>query len=113
MRRARCSALGLGRANDRNGWELAAEEDGWLRHDQVGLEVLRVKRWGIKVGKRQPIGGIGQRRRIARLVLPGLKVHGLGGADAEQDAQHLHAADSLRQRWVEAGTSLLDRPKME
>jgi len=30
----------LGRPNDRNGRELAAEEDGGLRHDQVRLELL-------------------------------------------------------------------------
>jgi hypothetical protein len=40
-------------------------------------------------------------------------VHGLGGADAEHDAQYFRIGDPLRQRWVEAGTSLLDEPKVE
>src|SRR5438105_4234387 len=39
----------LGWANDRHGWEFAAEEDGWLGHDQVGLEVLTAKGRGIEV----------------------------------------------------------------
>src|SRR5207244_12259757 len=52
-------------------------------------------------------------RRVACLVVPGLKVHGLAWADTEQDAQHFRIADPLRQRGVEAGAPLLDKPKME
>ncbi len=83
----------LGWANDRNGRELAAEEDGGLGHDQVGLEVLPAKGSGIEVRKHQPIGRVGQSRRIARLVMPRLKMGCLGGADTEQDAQHLRMGD--------------------
>src|SRR2546430_14852774 len=36
-----------------------------------------------------------------------------GWADTEQDAQHFQTGDPLSQRWVEAGTTLLDIPKME
>ena len=97
LERAHCRAHGLGRPNDRNDRELAAQEDGGLGHDQVGLEVLPAKGSGIEVGKHQPIGGIGQWRRIARLVMPGLKMGGLGGANTEQDAQHLRTGDPLRQ----------------
>ena len=113
LERPHCSAHGLGRPNDRNDRELAAEEDGGLGHDQVGLEVLPAKGSSIEVGKHQPIGGIGQSRRVARLVMPGLKMGGLGGADTEQDAQHLWTGDPLRQRWVEAGATLLDEGKVE
>src|SRR5579862_610771 len=52
----------------------------------------------IEVSKHQSIGGVGQRRRIARLVVPSLKVGDLGRADAEQDSQRFHAAHSLSQR---------------
>src|SRR6266702_4945591 len=103
----------LGWANDRDGRELAAEEDGGLGHDQVGLEVLPAKGRGIEVRKHQPIGGVGQSRRIARLVMPGLKMGCLGGADTQQDAQHFWMGDPLSQRWVEAGATLLDKTKVE
>ena len=45
--------------------------------------------------------------------MPGLKVRCLGWADTEQDAQHFRIGDPLRQRWVEAGATLLDKPKVE
>src|SRR5713101_6612142 len=38
--RTHCSPVGLCGANDRTDWELSVKEDGWLGHDQVGLEVL-------------------------------------------------------------------------
>jgi hypothetical protein len=101
----------LGRANDRNDRELATEEDGWLGHDQVGLGVLPAR--SIEVRKHQSISGVGQSRRIACLVVPGLKMGCLGWADTEQDAQHFQIGDSLSQRWVEAGATLLDIPKVE
>src|SRR5216684_3915805 len=103
----------LGRANNRNDRELAAEEYGGPRHDQIRLEVLPAKGRGIEVRKHQPIDGVGQSRRIARLVMPGLKMGCLDWADTEQDAQDFQIADSLSQRWVEAGATLLDKPKME
>src|SRR5260221_12818051 len=107
------SPLGRGRANDRNDRERAAEEDGGLGHDQVGLEVLSAKRRGIEVRKHQPIRGVGQSRRIACLVVPGLKMHCLGWADTEQDAQHFWIGDSLGQRGVEARATLLAESKIE
>ena len=68
---------------------------------------------GIEVGKHQPIGGVGQSRRIARLVVPDLKVRCLGWANTEQDAQHFRMGNPLSQRWIEAGAALFDKPKME
>ena len=54
-----------------------------------------------------------QRRRITRLVRPGLKMHGLGGADADQDSQDFrHGSPSVPARgtgcchlvqWLESG----------
>ena len=38
------------------------------------------------------------RERIARLVRPGLKMHCLSRADADQDSQRFHTASPLRQR---------------
>ena len=40
---------------------------------------------------------MGQRQRIACLVLPGLKMSRFGRPDAEQDAQNLRIAHALRQ----------------
>src|SRR6266516_1758037 len=116
MSYARCSPLRLSWANDRTDRELAAEEDGGLGHDQVGPEIGTS---GSEVRKHQlrmlGISQRSQRRRNRRacLVVPDLKVHGLGGADAEQNEQHFHMADPLRQRGVDAGAPLLDRRKME
>src|SRR5882762_9516497 len=57
--------------------------------------------------------GVGQSRGIASLVLPRLKVHGLGWADAEHDSQDFHIGHPLSQRWIEACTALLDSSKVE
>src|SRR5258707_4905338 len=103
----------LGRANDRNRRQRSAEEDGGLGHDQVGLEVLAPKRCGIEVRKYQPIGGVSQSRRIARLVMPRLKMRCLDWADTEQDAQHFQISGPLSQRGVESASPLVDKPKME
>jgi len=65
----RCSPVCLGRANDRTDRELSVQEYGGLRHDQVGLEVLASKWRTVQVWKHQSIRRVGQRRRIARLVL--------------------------------------------
>ena len=54
-----------------------------------------------------------QRRRITRLVRPGLKVHGLGRADAHQDTQHFHIGGPLRQRRVKAVATLFNGWKVE
>ena len=80
-----CCPLCLGRTNDRADREATAEKDGGLGHDQVGLEILPAKWRFIEVRKNQPIRGVRQRNRIARLVMPRLKVCGLGRADAEQN----------------------------
>src|SRR6266699_2601454 len=56
---------------------------------------------------------VGQRSRIARLVLPGLKVHDLGSADTEEDLQNFQACDLLGQRRVKAGATLLDIRKVK
>ena len=51
--------------------------------------------------------------RIAGLVLPSLKVHCLGGTDAEQDAQNFRVFCPLSELRVEAGATLLDKAKVE
>src|SRR5205823_4847599 len=86
----------LGRTDDRTSGKRPTEEWAWLRHDQVGLKILRVKRRRIQIWKRQAISGVGQRRRIARLVVPGLEMHCLGRADADQNSEHLHTGGTLR-----------------
>jgi len=99
LHRAHGGARGLGRANDRTDRELSVQEYGGLRHDQVGLEVLENKRrtgWTVQIWKHQSIRGVGQRRRIASLVLPGLKVHRFRRPDTQQDPQYLPMSDALR-----------------
>jgi hypothetical protein len=67
----------------------------------------------LRSGEGEPGDGVGQGRRVAGFVLPGLGVHDLGAADAEQDAQHLGVGDSLGEPGVEAGTALLDPGEVE
>ena len=95
------------------GRELSAEEDGWLRHDQVGLEVLPTKGGALRSGNTNPFVGSVRGGALPALSMPGLKVRGLGWADTEQDSQHFRIGDPLSQRWVEAGATLLDKRKME
>src|SRR5439155_4685143 len=107
-------ALGLGRPNDRTWRQLSAQEWARLRHDQAFLQILadilqirkryRHTRYGIDCS---------QRRRIARLVRPRLKVHGLSGADADQDSQDFRMSGPLRHRGIEAVTTLFDRRKVK
>src|SRR5713101_2244257 len=115
VERADCSPLCLGRANDRTYRELSAEEWAWLRHDQVGLKVLAAKRRRIQVWKGHGYTGHGihgsQGRRIARLVVPGLKMSCLGRANAEHDSQHFHVGHPLSQRRIEAVATLFDSRK--
>src|SRR6266480_5138779 len=113
IERGHCSSGCLGRTNDRADRERAPKEYGGFGHDQVGLELLPAKRRGIEVGKRQPVGGVGQRRRITGFVVPRLKVHCFGGPDTEQDSLRLREADPLRQRWIQTGAALLDKPEVE
>ncbi len=49
---------------------------------------------------------VGQRKRIAGLVLPGLKVHGLAWADTQQDSQNFQIGYLLSERGIEAGAAL-------
>src|SRR5258708_23709233 len=84
-----------------------------LRHDEIRLEVLPVKRRRIQVRKHQPIRRIGQNLDIPRLVMPSLKVRGLRRPDTEQNPQNLHVGHPLSQRWVEAGSTLLNEGKVK
>src|SRR3954469_4878027 len=77
-------ADGLGRAKDRADRELPVEEDGRLRHDPVRLQVFAAL---VEVGEDEAVGRVGERRSVAGFVLPGLEMHDLCRADAEQDAQ--------------------------
>ncbi len=67
----------------------------------------------LRSGKVQSVRGIGQGRRIARHVRPGLKVHGLGRADADQNSQYFYAGGPLRHRGVEAVAALFDGGHVE
>ena len=107
------NALCFGRTNDRTHREIWAEEIARLRHDQVRLEVLPSKGRTVEIRKDQSVRGVRQRRRITGLVRPGLKMHGLGGTDADQDSQHFDTAGPLRHRRVEAVATLLDGRKVE
>jgi hypothetical protein len=52
-------------------------------NQKAALEVLASKWRTVQVWKHQLIRGVGQRRGIARLVLPGLKVHRLRRTDTQ------------------------------
>src|SRR6266576_1956357 len=92
-----CATLSCrGRTNYGDGAKLPIQEERWLRHDQVGLEVvswvgtsaawIRVDS-AIQVRKRKiTVGDIGS---IAGLVVPRLEVHYLGSADTQQNPQDL------------------------
>src|SRR5713101_8354422 len=56
---------------------------------------------------------VGQRRRISCFVAPGLKVHCLGRANADQDSQHFDTGDPLRQRGIAAVATLFDSRHVE
>src|SRR5260370_34499750 len=51
--------------------------------------------------------------RIASLVLPSLKVHCLAWTDTEEDSQNFWVGYSLSKLRVEAGTTLLNKAKVE
>src|SRR5207248_2559763 len=63
--------------------------------------------------KGEPVGTVGQGRRVACFVLPGLEVHRLAWADTEQNSQHFGAAGLERQGRIKAAAGLLDRGEME
>ena len=117
--RYRAGVFYRGRANDRNCRELSVEERAGLGHDQIGLEVLPAEGRYIEVRKHElGIGRIRQRsqrvrNRVARLVVPGLEVRGLGRANTEQDSQDLWMADAQGQCRVEAAATYLDKGEME
>src|SRR5262249_41344284 len=80
----------LGWPDDRTHRKCPAQEWAGLGHDQVGLKILSAKRRLIQIWKYQTaVLRVSQRRRIARLVVPGLEMSGFGGADTEQDPQDL------------------------
>jgi hypothetical protein len=120
--RHRTACLYRGRPNDRNRRKFSAQERAWFGHDQIGLEVLQAE-WGwgwkgrhIEVRKHKTAIGQGSQRirnRVARLVVPGLEVGGLGRADTEQDPQDLWMGYPLGQGRVEAAASYLDEGEME
>src|SRR5258708_14522336 len=88
-----------------------AKEHSWLRHNQVRLKVLSAQRRRIQVWEGylytcHGIHDVGELRCVTGLVMPGLKVCDLDSADAEQNAQNFHIADSLRQLRVEAAPTL-------
>src|SRR5207302_11036041 len=56
---------------------------------------------------------VSQRSRIACLVLPGLEVHDLRSADAEEGSKHFQTGNLLSQRRVEAGAALLNKTKVK
>src|SRR5258707_8803691 len=65
----------------------------------------------MEVDKRYPVGT--HWKRIACLILPSLKMHRLGWTDTEDDAQDFWVAYPLSKLRVEAGTTLLNKGKME
>ena len=77
-------------SNDRNNRKARIQERTRLWHDQVRLEELAAKwrRIQIRESHRHTCHGIdsSQGRRVARLIRPCLKVHGLGRPYADQDS---------------------------
>src|SRR6266436_2633869 len=73
----------------------------------------------VKKGHRGFVRRIGHcKRRVTLIgvpgfVLPGLKVHRLTRADAEQDSQYLQVGHLLSQSRVQTGAPLLDESKVE
>src|SRR5947209_1878614 len=62
--------LRLGRPNDRAYRQAAAQKHSWLGHNEIGLEVLVPGKWRHgEVRKHETVGGVGHRRRVARLVV--------------------------------------------
>src|SRR5262249_23333045 len=112
-----CDAIRICRSNDRASRQASADKRTRLWHYQVRLELLAPERWRIQVRKRDYYTGFGigcsQRWCITSLIRPSLKVHCFGRADADQDTQDLHVVGPLRQRGVEAVTTLFNGWKVE
>jgi hypothetical protein len=70
-------------------------------------------RGALRSGKTSPLVGSVRGGALPALVLPGLEMHGLGRANAEQDSQDHRIGDLQGQGRIEAGAALLDRGKME
>src|SRR5487761_66386 len=107
-----------GRADDGTGRQLFAEEVARLRHNQIGLQRLRLPLTQAHECHRRSrsarhIVGDGDRKRVASFILPGLEMHDLRPADTDQDPQNLPAAYLLREGVVETCTALLDESKVE
>jgi hypothetical protein len=108
----------VGWSNDRNNGKTPIQERAGLWHDQVRLEELAAKWRRIQVRKRHRhtshgIHYVGQWRCITRLIRPCLKVHGLGGAYADQDSYEFLMGRPLCQRGVQAVATLFDSRKVE
>src|ERR1700751_5359242 len=91
---------------------------GWLGHDQVGLQGWwlagsEVRKGNRRAGSTWSLVNVSQGKRIACLVLPGLKVHGLARTDAQKDPQNFQISYLLRKSWIEAGAALLNKCKVE
>ena len=56
---------------------------------------------------------VGQRSRIACLIVPNLKVHYLRSADTNGDFQYFRAGYLLTESGVKAGAGLLNKPKVK
>src|ERR1700746_1241250 len=116
-----------GRPDNRNRTELLVDEVGRFGHDEVGLQSISVQRLGIafslclsqvgegdaRTGASRAVVHISERKRVAGLVLPGLEVHDLAGADTEQDPEHFQIRDLERERGIETAATLLDEGEME
>src|SRR4051812_38962550 len=82
LHRSHSGASGVRRADDRTPGKLPAKKRAGFGHDQAGFEYVSTKWRFVKVGKHQiRIAGISQRRRIAYLIMPNLKVGCLGGTN--------------------------------
>jgi hypothetical protein len=90
-------------------WQGRANEVARLGHDQVRLQRLRLV--FSEIHKRYSI--VSQRSRIARLIVPNLKVHYLGSTDTQGDFQYFRASYLLAESGVKTGAGLLDKSKVE
>ena len=108
-------AFRLRRSNDRNNRKIRIQERTRFGHDQVLVEELVAATVQIRKCHRHASHRIdgSQRRRITRLVRPGLKMHGLGGADADQDSQDFPSGRPVCQRGVKAVATLFNGWKVE
>ena len=115
------------RADDRDRREVFVQKVSRLGHDQVGLQSIPLQGFRVRfalrlsqVSKRnlcarsaRSVVRIRNRKRVAGLVLPSLKVHRFAGPDTEQNSQDFRITDLLSERRVEAGAALLDKREMK